>query len=72
MDKVTMSKEEAVKFALEYLAHRRDNYTKVPKRLAPDLETLRVVQEVLERAWDCAVDYIVNDIIPFIYGQSLD
>ena len=58
MTDVKMTKEEAIKFAKKYLADRKKNY--VNNKFGS------------ERAWNIAVEYVLLDIIPFIYGEALD
>ena len=53
---VKMSKEEALDFATKYLKDR------VRKDVWGDPT----------RDWEIAVEYILLDIIPYIYGEALD
>ncbi len=61
---VHMSKEEAIEFAKRYLNNRRNDYT---------VETyFKDPVDSAKRAWDIAVEYILLDIIPYLYGDALD
>ena len=56
--KVKMSKEEAVEFATKYLDDRKLDILKIPNDSG--------------RAWNISAEYILEDIIPYIYGDALD
>ena len=71
--------DEAVKFAKDYLGDRREDNTGYVSSIIPNMgEMLTVGQHVAEiraeklRAWDVAVEYFLNNIIPHLYGEALD
>ncbi len=80
-----MSKEAAIVFAKKYLADRRDSYV-IPEKCkicgelfidyhihdadTPSGTTTR--ENKSAKAWDVAVEYILEDIIPYLYGEALD
>lgn len=70
------TKEEAIEFARKYLADRKEGYATVPVKLLVILGTgpheAEKVQEAITRAWDVCVEYILLDIIPYLYGDALD
>ena len=53
---VQMTKEEAIAFAQNYLKDRQYQINSFDKR----------------GVWAILTEYIFNDIIPYIYGESLD
>lgn len=55
--KTRMIKEKAIEFTKEYLRIKSDSYVKPTEA---------------KRAWEIAVEYILEDIIPYIYGEALD
>ncbi|MEE9446265.1 MAG: hypothetical protein V3V19_11440 [Cocleimonas sp.] len=57
-----MTLQEAIHFAKKYLEDRMLNYD--DKSLDEQSGGIR--------AWNIATEYILNDIIPYIYGKSLD
>ena len=56
--KVHMNKDQAVEFATRYLDDRKLDVLKIPNDSG--------------RAWNIAAEYILEDIIPYIYGVALD
>lgn len=56
---VIMEKEEAIEFAEKYLAARKN-------------DTIDVNFRNQEDVWDISVEYILLDIIPYLYGEALD
>ncbi len=79
------TKEEAVAFAEKYLDDRRESYV-IPEKCeicesmiisfhshnanTPSGTTIR--ENKTAKAWDVAVEYILLDIIPHLYGEALD
>ena len=77
--------DEAIAFAKKYLANRRDSYV-IPEKCkicgelfidyhiheadTPSGTTTR--ENKSAKAWDVAVEYILLDIIPYLYGEALD
>lgn len=55
---MTMNKEKAIEFAKKYLENRRKDALAIPDDSG--------------RAWDLSVEYFLEDIIPYIYGDALD
>ena len=55
-----LNKEEAIEFARKYLEDRKGNWRGKHESIE------------IERAWDIAVEYMLLDIIPYIYGDALD
>ncbi len=79
------NKEEAIEFAKKYLKDRRHQWVKTERcRVCElpifDMHTHRSdtpsgmvsVENRIAKAWDVAVEYILNDIIPYLYGEALD
>ena len=57
-----LTKEEAIAFAKKYLADRLDDVTD------PYYDTYSTACDV----WEECVDSVLNDIIPYLYGEALD
>lgn len=84
MKEAHMTKEEALSFAKKYFADRKDQYVICSwcgeplnelhgKHVSCEWDLERAKNEsVTKRPWDCAVEYALLDIIPFIYGEALD
>jgi len=82
--KVIMDKDEAILFAKKYLDNRKDQYVICSwcgeplnelhgKHVSCGWNLERAKNEsVTSRPWNCAVEYILLDIIPYIYGEALD
>lgn len=60
--RMLMPKDEAIAFAKKYLdvRKREDFVDKNHKHYEPFW------------TWRCAMDYVLNDIIPYLYGDALD
>lgn len=58
MSKVHLTKEEAIAFAKKYLDDRKADVLEIPNDSG--------------RAWNIAIEYILLDIIPYLYGEALD
>ena len=72
--KVKMTKEEAIAFAKKYLADRKNDYVSWDPIQTIHLSDDDVIflGEKIRRVWDIAVEYVLEDIIPFLYGEALD
>ena len=74
MTEVLKTKEEAIAFAKKYLDVRKKDYTKFHTFFQDEISGVDIddANEALERTWNIAVEYILLDIIPHIYGEALD
>lgn len=85
MTEVLKTKEEAIEFAKKYLEDRRQDYAKneicqmckhpiknTHTHKANTVSGVTVIENKIAKAWDVAVEYILLDIIPHIYGEALD
>lgn len=81
---VIMSKDEAIAFATKYLGDRKDQYV-ICSWCAEPLNELHgkhvscewgleraKAESVTSRPWNCAVEYLLLDIIPYLFGEALD
>lgn len=79
------TKEEAIEFAKKYLEDRRSSYVTPEKCEICELPIVTIHEHSantptgrtfrenrIAKAWDVAVEYILNDIIPYLYGDALD
>ncbi len=79
------NKEEAIEFAKKYLKDRREDYVRAERcriceRPIIDIHThiadtytgRTIIENRNAKTWDVAVSYILNDIIPYLYGEALD
>lgn len=66
-----MNKEEAIVFTRKYLEDRRAQWIKYIDAQFDDIPKW-IIEHTNSRVWEVCVDYILNDIIPYIYGEALD
>lgn len=68
---IHMSKDKAIEFAVKYLKDRKDQWM-TPTNIPINVKTPRELNDRLSRVWNIAVEYMLLDIIPYLYGDALD
>jgi hypothetical protein len=69
--KPPMQKNDAITFAKKYLEVRKVEQMH-PINIPVHYKTPNQLNEKLEHVWNVAVEYILLDIIPYLYGEALD
>ena len=77
------TKEEVIEITKIYLSIRKKHHMQIPGRLNKKLqeldelkqikdEIINIVSDITNHVWDSSTEYILNDIIPYLYGEALD
>lgn len=62
---------EAIAFAKKYLEDRKEQWMKHTETQLDDIPSW-FIEKNNSKIWNIAVDYILDDIIPYLYGEALD